>query len=129
MANKKKKQAGQSGADGNEELRTKIVQVAYSPSEFENLMGQYNKSPNSSLASLVRDKSLSEAVHVINRDELIADRAKELRHLSKIGSNINQIAHRSNSGDVLSKLIEEFRLELEAIKKLKEKMFSKEFRG
>ena len=129
MATQKKKQAGQSGADGNQELRTKIVQVAYSPSEFDSLMDQYIKSPNSSLASLVRDKSLSRAVQVKDRDELIANRAKELRHLSKLGSNINQIAHRSNSSDVLSKIIQEFSLELEAIRNLKEQMFNKELRA
>jgi len=104
-----KKRPGQAGGyDGNKELRTKIVQVAYSPSEYAELESQCDESTNSTIASFVREKSLSKAVKVNNQNQIKADKVAHLYQLSKatdisqtsrMGNNLNQIARKLNNNE------------------------------
>lgn len=124
-----KKQAGQSGTDGNDELRTKAVQFTLSPTEYKNLVEQYSKSSCSTLALFCREKSLSKTVHLKNKKELISNHALEIYQLSKIGTNINQIARRLNSGGAHSQIISELEDELEELRRLKRAMLGQSMKG
>ena len=58
MEIRKKKSAGQSGSDGNEELRTKIVSLYLSPTEFKKLTEYFSKSAQTTMANFCREKLL-----------------------------------------------------------------------
>ena len=121
MASQKKKQAGQTGFDGNDELRNKVVQFTVSPSEYIKLLELYSKSTSSTLAYFCREKSLL-SVPTNNKKHIISNHALEMFHLSKIGNNINQIAKKINSGESKDNIICELREELEELRKIKTRM-------
>jgi hypothetical protein len=126
-----KKRPGQSGYDGNKELRTRIVQVAYSPSEYADLENQCDESANSRIASFVRQKSLSKAIKVDNKNKLKVEAVAEIYQLSKatditqtgrMGNNLNQIARKLNGNEGVQnfkeKMLDELKLMREMNKKL-----------
>lgn len=126
-----KKRPGQSGYDGNSELRTKVIQFSLSASEYENLAQQYLESSCSTVAAYCREKSLSKAVKVSDKSKVKVERVAELYQLSKatdisqtgrMGNNLNQIARKLNSNEGFAnfkeKMLDELKLMWEMNKKL-----------
>jgi hypothetical protein len=126
-----KKRPGQAGYDGNKELRKKVVQFSLSNSEHADLIEQYMKSPCSTLAVYCREKSLSKAIKVDNKNKLKIEAVAELYQLSKatditqtgrMGNNLNQIARKLNSNEGVQnfkeKMLDELKLMREMNKKL-----------
>lgn len=94
---KTKKSAGQSGDDGNVELRNKRIFISISPGELEKIDGFYKHSSQTTFAGFCREKLLSKPEVVKNNRQLISEISQVLYELNKIGTNINQIAKRVNS--------------------------------
>lgn len=111
--NEKKKSAGQSGNDGNQELRLKTLKINVSPTEFEKISLFYDLSPQRTFAQFCRDKLLTKPGSVSNNAEIKAQYAKLTYQLNKIGSNLNQIAKRVNTLKTdYPELIEDLKAEL-----------------
>lgn len=126
-----KKRPGQSGYDGNHELRTKVVQFALSAFEYEKLVEQYMNSDCSTMAVYCREKSLSTGIAVVSKNLVKIETVAELYKLSRatgiaqtgrMGNNLNQIARKLNSNEGFTnfkeKMLEELRLMREMNKKL-----------
>lgn len=94
---KNKKRTGQSGEDGNSQLRTKAIKIHFSPLEFEKLTKGYGDSSETTLGSFCRKKLLNAPVSRTASRQAIAENAQILYELHKIGTNINQIAKRVNA--------------------------------
>lgn len=126
-----KKRPGQTGYDGNTQLRTKIVQVAYSPSEYADLESQCDESAHSSIASFVREKSLSKAIKIVSKDKIKAEKVAELYQLAKatdisqtgkMGSNLNQIARKFNNNEGVQNFKEKMLDELKLMREMNGKL-------
>lgn len=126
-----KKRPGQSGYDGNSELRTKVVQFTLSASEYEKLVEQYMNSSCSTMAVYCREKSLSTGVTGTNKNQVKIETVAELYKLSRatdiaqtgrMGNNLNQIARKLNSNEGFTnfkeKMLDELKLMREMNKKL-----------
>lgn len=126
MEVKKKKSTGQSGEDGNEELRTKVISIYLSPTEYLKLTDHFSNSPQSTLANFCREKLLSKPGAATEKKAILAEVAKSIYQQSKISNNINQIAKKVNSLKTdYPELLDEIRNELEELKQLNKIMLSK----
>ena len=126
MEIKKKKSAGQSGSDGNEELRTKIVSLYLSPTEFKKLTEYFSKSAQTTMANFCREKLLSKPGATTDKKEILSEISYSIYQQSKISTNINQIAKKVNTlKKDYPELISELQLELEELKQLNKAMLSK----
>lgn len=126
MEAKKKKSTGQSGSDGNEELRTKIISIYFSPTEYSKLTDYYNNSPQSTLANFCREKLLSKPGATTDKKEILSEISKSIYQQSKISNNINQIAKKVNSiKKDYPELLDELKSELDELKQLNKIMLSK----
>ena len=126
----KKKSAGQSGTDGNDELRTKTLKINVSPTEFEKLSKFYDLSPQRTFAQFCRDKLLTKPGSVTSNAEIKAQHASLIYQLNKIGSNLNQIAKKINTlKKDYPELIDELRDELLELKRTAKNSHSKKLRG
>lgn len=109
----KKKSSGQSGNDGNQELRTKRIEFSVSPTEFEKISLFYDLSPQSTFAQFCREKILSKPGSVSNNAEIQAQYASLIYQINKVGTNLNQIAKKINKLKTdYPQLIEELKAEL-----------------
>ena len=126
MEIRKKKSAGQSGSDGNEELRTKIVSLYLSPTEFKKLTEYFSKSAQTTMANFCREKLLSKPGTTTDKKEILSEISYSIYQQSKISTNINQIAKKVNTlKKDYPELISELQLELEELKQLNKAMLSK----
>lgn len=118
-----KKQAGQSGDDGNNEVRNKRINFFVSPSELEKLNKFYSSSGQNSFAGFCREKVLAKPGSQKTKKDLIIGFAQILFHLEKIGTNVNQIAKIVNSKKAdYPKLFDELKNTLEEIKEIRSKV-------
>lgn len=128
MEIQKKKHPGQSGADGNSELRNIEVKTRVSPSEKKELDAQWSKSSEPKIAVFYRNKLLSTLIKVENKNQLDAEHAVRLMQLAKqtdvsqtgrMGSNLNQIAKKLNGKEptTLREVIDSLRAEIDEIRK------------
>ncbi len=123
---KKKKSSGQSGDDGNTELRTKIVQIYFSPTEYLKLNGYFNNSPQTTLANFCREKLLSKPGSSSGKKEILAEISYSIYQLSKIGNSLNQIARKVNSiKKDYPELLNDLKIELDELKQANKSMLSK----
>ena len=123
---KKKKSSGQSGADGNTELRTKIVSIYFSPTEYSKLSDYFNRSSQTTLANFCRDKLLSTPGVTSNKKEILSEISKSIYQQSKIGNSLNQIARKVNTlKNDYPELLIELQNELEELKRLNKNMLAK----
>lgn len=123
---KKKKSSGQSGDDGNTELRTKIVQIYFSPTEYLKLNGYFNNSPQTTLANFCREKLLSKPGSTSGRKEILTEISFSIYQLSKIGNSLNQIARKVNTiKNDYPELLKDLRIELDELKQANKLMLSK----
>jgi predicted transcriptional regulator len=126
----KKKSAGQSGTDGNDELRIKTLKINVSPTEFEKLSKFYDLSPQRTFAQFCRDKLLTKPGSVTSNAEIKAQHTSLINQLNKIGSNLNQIAKKINTlKKDYPELIDELRDELLELKRVAKNSHSKKLRG
>lgn len=126
----KKKSAGQSGTDGNDELRIKTLKINVSPTEFEKLSKFYDLSPQRTFAQFCRDKLLTTPGLVTSNADIKAQHTSLIYQLNKIGSNLNQIAKKINTlKKDYPELIDELRDELLEIKRVAKNSHSKTLRG
>lgn len=126
----KKKSAGQSGTDGNDELRIKTLKINVSPTEFEKLSKFYDLSPQRTFAQFCRDKLLTKPGSVTSNADIKAQHTSLIYQLNKIGSNLNQIAKKINTlKKDYPELIDELRDELLEIKRVAKNSHSKTLRG
>lgn len=126
----KKKSAGQSGTDGNDELRTKTLKINVSPTEFERLSKFYDLSPQRTFAQFCRDKLLTKPGSATSNAEIKAQHASLIYQLNKIGSNLNQIAKKINTlRKDYPELIDELKDELLELKRTAKNSHSKKLRG
>jgi hypothetical protein len=126
----KKKSAGQSGTDGNDELRTKTLKINVPPTEFEKLSKFYDLSPQRTFAQFCRDKLLTKPGSVTSNAEIKAQHTSLIYQLNKIGSNLNQIAKKINTlKKDYPELIDELRDELLELKRVAKNSHSKKLRG
>jgi hypothetical protein len=126
----KKKSAGQSGTDGNDELRIKTLKINVSPTEFEKLSKFYDLSPQRTFAQFCRDKLLTKPGSVTSNAEIKAQHTSLIYQLNKIGSNLNQIAKKINTlKKDYPELIDELRDELLELKRVAKNSHSKKLRG
>lgn len=126
MEAKKKKSTGQSGSDGNEELRTKIISIYLSPSEYEKLTGYYKSSTQNRLANFCREKLLSKPGATTDKKAIVSEISKSLYYQSKISNNLNQIAKKVNTiKKDYPELLSELQFELEELKNLNKFLLSK----
>lgn len=126
MEAKKKKSTGQSGSDGNEELRTKIISIYLSPSEFSKLSEYYEKSSQNRLANFCREKLLSKPGTTTDKKAIVSEISKSLYYQSKISNNLNQIAKKVNTiKKDYPELLSELQFELEELKNLNKFLLSK----
>lgn len=126
----KKKSAGQSGTDGNDELRTKTLKINVSPTEFERLSKFYDLSPQRTFAQFCRDKLLTKPGSATSNAEIKAQHASLIYQLNKIGSNLNQIAKKINTlKKDYPELIDELKDELLELKRTAKNSHSKKLRG
>jgi len=113
----KKKSSGQSGNDGNQELRTKRIEFSVSPTELEKLSLFYELSPQSTFAQFCREKILSKPGSASNNSEIKAQYASLIYQINKIGTNLNQIAKKINKLKTdYPQLVEELKVELLELK-------------
>lgn len=118
-----KKQAGQSGDDGNNELRNIRINFSISPSELEVLNKFYAHSGQNSFAGFCREKVLAKPGSLKTKKDLIIGFSQILFQLEKIGTNINQIAKIVNSKKTeYPKLFDELKATLEEIKEIRSKV-------
>lgn len=123
---KKKKSSGQSGDDGNTELRTKIVQIYFSPTEYLKLNGYFNNSTQTTLANFCREKLLSKPGSSSGKKEILAEISYSIYQLSKIGNSLNQIARKVNSiKKDYPELLNDLKIELDELKQANKSMLSK----
>ena len=123
---KKKKSSGQSGDNGNTELRTKIVQIYFSPTEYLKLNGYFNNSPQTTLANFCREKLLSKPGSTSGRKEILTEISFSIYQLSKIGNSLNQIARKVNTiKNDYPELLKDLRIELDELKQANKLMLSK----
>lgn len=128
--NEKKKSAGQSGNDGNEELRTKRIEFSLSPTEFEKVSKFYAQSPQGTFAQFCREKLLTKPGSVTSSAEINSQHASLIYQLNKIGSNLNQIAKKINTLKTdYPELVDELRCELSELKRTAKNFHSKNLRG
>ncbi len=115
----RKTQAGQAGDDGNEFVRLRQIKFTVSPLEFNNLIENFNNSPQKSLASFCREKSLSKSGTVSNLTEVKKVFAENLYLFQKTSVNINQIARKVNSKNgSYDQLLADLQNELNEIKRV-----------
>ena len=127
--------AGQCGEDGNNELRTRILKIQFSPKEFDVLNDFYQRSDLKTMASFCRKKLLATpgTIKTNNKEATnliaIASKLQQIEgNLKKIGSNINQVAKVSNTHktDSLTQLYEqqlaEMQTEIDEFQELKKQM-------
>lgn len=119
MESQRKRQTGQSGFDGNDELRTIVVKVRFSPTEYDEMYEQFKDSTQRAIGVFVRTKTLSKPIKAVGEKELLVNAAQELversklaqelkelnRHLAQHGNNLNQIARDKNSGESLGVIV------------------------
>ena len=126
MEAKKKKSAGQSGADGNDELRTKRIEFYVSPSEFTKLCTFYEKSTHKTMGNFCREKMLSKPGATTDKKAIVSEISKSLYYQSKISNNLNQIAKKVNTiKKDYPELLSELQFELEELKNLNKFLLSK----
>ncbi len=126
MEVKKKKSTGQSGSDGNEELRIKIISIYFSPTEYSKLTDHYYNSPQSTHANFCREKLLSKPGATTDKKEILSEISKSIYQQSKISNNINQIAKKVNTlKKDYPELLDEIKSELQELKQLNKVMLSK----
>jgi hypothetical protein len=99
----KKKKAGQTGIESNQELRTLRFEIRLSPAEYTSLTTQALLAEDNSLAQYARNKLLHGGS--IATQQLREERATSkalMAELARIGNNVNQIARALNSDDAVS---------------------------
>lgn len=118
-----KKQAGQSGDDGNSELRNIRINFSISPSELEILNKFYSYSGQNSFAGFCREKVLAKPGSLKTKKDLVIGFSQILFQLEKIGANINQIAKVVNSKkNDYPNLFNEIKANLDEIKEVRNKV-------
>jgi len=126
-----KRRPGQSGYDGNSELRTRVVQFNLSPSEYERLVEQYLKSSCSTIAAYCRDRSLSVGASLADKKQVKIEQVAELyklsretdiSHTGRMGSNLNQIARKLNSHEGFSNFKEKMLGELKLMREMNRRL-------
>lgn len=113
---RKKKRTGQSGELGK--VRNKQLHIRLDEDEFKQLEDKA-KLKRTSTAKYCRDALLYEKVHKAN----IKEQTELLNQLNKIGVNLNQIAHRINSGELF--IVQEFQELLQSFKTLKKQQYTR----
>ncbi len=96
MEKRKKKSAGQSGADNNEFLRNKTVRFLCSTEEHEKIKKLAGESGHTIIAQFAREQALAEPGKQ-TKATLNALRKCQFE-LNRIGTNINEIAKVLNYG-------------------------------
>lgn len=104
LKSRSKKSAGSSGADGNSLLRTKRVEVCFSPVEFEQLLHLVKNNRFKSNAEYVRNSALSGQISITPKEQILAIMRFE-KQVKKLGANFNQIAKHLNQHVKLDKLV------------------------
>ncbi len=118
--------AGQSGDDGNINLRIKKIWLNLSPEEFKIISDYFSNSSHKTLAHFCREKLLEKPGKVQQKSKVIEEIAYSIYQQNKIGNNINQIAKRVNTlKSDYPELIQELISELDELKKFKLKLISK----
>lgn len=84
--------AGQSGNDGNDELRTRRIELRFSPKELAKVNQYFEKSSFNTFGSFCREKLLAKPGTIKNNNEAANNLISISFQLQKIGTNINQIA-------------------------------------
>lgn len=112
----RKKRTGQSGELGK--VRNKQLHIRLDEDEFKQLEDKA-KSKRTSTAKYCRDALLYEKIHKAN----IKEQTELLNQLNKIGVNLNQIAHRINSGELF--IVQEFQELLQSFKTLKKQQYTR----
>lgn len=84
--------AGQSGNDGNNELRTKRIELLLSPKELKQVNEYFEKSSFTTFGKFCRQKLLAKPGTIKNNNEAVNTLISIAFQLQKIGNNINQIA-------------------------------------
>lgn len=111
-----KKSTGRSGELGK--LRDRSLHIRVNDEELKQLE-EKAKFKRSSIAKYCRDALLYEKTHKAN----IKEQTELLNQLNKIGVNLNQIAHRINSGEVF--IVKEFQEILQSFKTLKKQQYTR----
>lgn len=94
----RKQKHGQSGADGNDFLRTKRIELRVAPHEFEAIETSALSSGFGNIAQFLRESG----IHARQVESPFARRKENdrwLYEINKIGNNLNQIARRLNQGN------------------------------
>ncbi len=115
-----KKKAGQSGEDGNINLRNKMIWINVSPEEFKKISDYFQKSSHKTFAHFCREKLLEKPGKVQQKNKVISEIISSMYQQNKIGININQIAKKVNTlKKDYPELLDEISSELADLKRLK----------
>lgn len=115
-----KKKAGQSGEDGNINLRNKKIWINVSPEEFKKISDYFQKSSHKTFAQFCREKLLEKPGKVQQKNKVISEIISSMYQQNKIGININQIAKKVNTlKKDYPELLDEISSELADLKRLK----------
>jgi len=99
----KKKKAGQSGIEQNQDLRTLRFELRLSPAEHSTLVTQALLAEENSLAQYARNKLVYGGMAVTQHIRQERDTSKAMiAELARIGNNVNQIARALNSDEEVS---------------------------
>ena len=94
----RKQKHGQSGADGNDFLRTKRIELRVAPHEYQAIESSAMTSGFGNVAQFLRESG----IHARTVDSPFTRRKENdrwLYEINRIGNNLNQIARRLNQGN------------------------------
>ena len=99
----KKKKAGQTGIEQNQDLRTLRFEIRLSPGEYNGLVSQALLAEGNSLAQYARNKLIYGGTVATEHFRQQRDTGKAaIAELARIGNNVNQIARCLNRDDDLT---------------------------
>lgn len=99
----KKKKAGQTGIEQNQDLRTLRFEIRLSPGEYNGLVSQALLAEGNSLAQYARNKLIYGGTVATEHFRQQRDTGKAaIAELARIGNNVNQIARALNRDDDVS---------------------------
>ena len=99
----KKKKAGQTGIEQNQDFRTLRFEIRLSPGEYNGLVSQALLAEGNSLAQYARNKLIYGGHAATEHYRQQRDTSKAaIAELARIGNNVNQIARALNCDDDVS---------------------------
>lgn len=101
-----KKSTGEIGKVVNKSLRTKRVEICFSPVEFLNMVELAKKNGFKNNAEFLRNSVFNGVGNPSNKEQILAVMRFE-KSINRIGNNFNQIAKQLNGGGKMEQLIVE----------------------